>query len=201
MEAVIKISTNLQQFGEALKESLRKALSPEAALRPAILLQIVKMHDRIHVEGKASDGGQIGEYSKGYLAVRSGVFQNSPKISRGVNKGKAKNAGTFTESTIRLNKKTGVFSGEDKVGKFRPNFHRGTDKKVIASLTREMENDYAAVAAQPNGYGISFNNQHNYDKSTYVEKTYNKPIFAMTKEEESELIAMIEDTVNKTLNG
>lgn len=190
MASVITVSTNLEQFSADLAEAIKKALDPETCLRPALLEQVKTMHRRIHVDGQASDGGQIGLYSKGYLAVRSGIFQNSPRVSRGVNKGKTKNAGTFTSR-----------AEEKKVGKFRPNFHRGTDPKVIISLTRQLENDYAVVASAPNGYGISFNNQINYDKSTYVEKTYGKDIFPMTAAEEKDFIALVEETVNKSLNG
>lgn len=194
MASIITINTNLAQFADSLKSELTKALDPENLIRPALLNQVHEMHRRIHVDGKASDGGLIGEYSKGYLAVRSGVFQNSPRVSRGVNKGKVKNAGVFTAGINPL-------KPSKKEGKPRPNFHRGSDPKVIISLTRHLENSYAVVAAAPNGYGISFTNETDYDKSQFVEKTYSKPIFPMTAEEEKRLLEVIEETLNHSLNG
>lgn len=32
------------------------------------------IHRRVHVDGKASDGSQIGIYTKGYMKVRTGNF-------------------------------------------------------------------------------------------------------------------------------
>lgn len=192
--ATITIKTNLQEFSRALVEQLKVALNPVTAIRPALLLQVTNMHKRIHVDGQASDGGQIGLYSKGYLAVRSGVFQNTPRFTRGVNKGKPntkKSSGTFTSR-----------AAIEKVGTQRPRHHRGTDPKVIISLTRQLENDYAVVPDESGkGYGISFHNQFNYDKSQFVTETYKKPIFDMTAAEEKIVLENIEENVNKGLNG
>lgn len=169
--------------------------NPEPVLRAAAIAVIPEMRVRIHKNGKDSAGQQIGTYSPGYMAVRTGNFKNSGKISRGPNKGKLKNAGTFTDATIRLDKNTGVFSGEDKVGTKRPNYHRSEDTKVIISLTRQLENDYAVVPT-PNGVGIGFNNPLNFQKAQWVEETYKKPILTqLTKEE----IDLAERTVNEFL--
>ncbi len=171
--ATITVTTNLEAFSADLVERLQKALDPVTAIRPALLLQIENMHKRIHIDGQASDGAQIGLYSKGYLAVRSGIFQNTHRISKGPNKGKTKGSGTFTSAAAPA-----------KVGLPRPNFNRGSDPKVIISLTRELENDYVAVSTEDGkGYGISFLNQFNYDKSQAVTKHY-RPIFDMTEAEE-----------------
>lgn len=189
--ATITVTTNIEAFSQDLKARLNAALNPATAIRPALLLQIANMHRRIHIDGQASDGGQIGTYSKGYLAYRSGVFQNTPRISRGVNKGKPntlKSAGTFTKGK--------------NIGAPRTKFHRGSDPKVIISLSRQLENDYAVVPSENGkGYGISFHNQHNYDKSQFVTKTYDKPIFDMTSQEEKAVLDNVEENVNKSLNG
>jgi hypothetical protein len=56
---------------------------------------------------------------------------------------------------------------------------------VIASLTRQMENDEKVIALRNNSYGIGFTNKFNYDKSQYVEATYHKEgkIFACSPDE------------------
>lgn len=138
-----------------------------------------EMKHRIHVDGKDSAGNQIGAYSNAYMKVRTGNFGNAGKFTKGKNKGQNKNAGVFTNNTIRLNKNTGVFTGEDKVGKPRPNYNRTADTKVVLSLTRQMENDFSIVAVGKS-YGLGFKNSLNYDKSIWCEETYNKAIYKLT---------------------
>lgn len=198
MATLINLKIDLGGLLGSIQESIDKIKNPEYLLRPAAENAIVLIHKRIHVDGLASDGALISAqgYSKGYMVIRTGIFQNSSRISRGVNKGKTKNSGTFTEATIRLNKKTGVFSGEDKVGKARPNFHRTDNTKVIISLTRQLEGDYAP-APTDKGYGVSFKNRHNYDKSQWVEATYGKPIFPLTTGEEKICVDIIQDLGRK----
>ena len=48
---------------------------------------------------------------------------------------------------------------------------RGTDSKVIVSLTRELENDWSVIAT-PKGYGIGFKNSFNLEKARWVEGGY-----------------------------
>lgn len=199
--ATITISTNFKEVLGQVTDRIKQITNPEFLLKPAAQEAISLIHPRIHIRGEASDGGQIGTYSKGYLAIRSGIFENSDRFKKGANKGKTKNAGTFTEATIRLNKKTGIFSGEDKVGKARPQFHRGTDPKVIISLTRQLENDYAVVAVGDKAYGVGFNNSHNYDKSQNVERIYQKNIFNLTVDEQKKIEDLIQGLVNQALQA
>lgn len=62
-------------------------------------------------------------------------------------------------------------------------YNRTADTKVVISLTRQLENDWSVVAIDK-GYGIGFKNAHNRDKSRWVEATYNKPIFSLSKSEQ-----------------
>ena len=158
------------------------AQDPDPMLRTVALTVLPEMKKRIHVDGRDSNGNQIGTYSPEYMKVRTGDFANSDRFKKGKSKGELKNAGTFTDRAITLNKKAGVFTGEDKVGKARPNYHRTADTKVIASLTRQMENDMS-VLPSGSGYGIGYNNADNFKKSQYVEATYKKKIFSITTEE------------------
>lgn len=47
--------------------------------------------------------------------------------------------------------------------------NRGSDKKMIYSLTRQMEQDFVPIAEE-NQYGLGFNNDHNFDKATWQEE-------------------------------
>lgn len=145
---------------------------------------IAEMKKRIHKDGKASDGGNIGKYSKGYIAVRSGIFKNSGKQSKGVKTVKVANAGKKTKG--------------GSVGSKRTNYNRGTDPKVIISLTGQLENDYIIIPLK-DGTAIGFSNSHNYDKSQWVENTYKKKIFNTTKAERDLIDERGQDYINEQL--
>lgn len=161
---------------------------------------------RIHIDGNASDGHQIGTYSKGYMAIRTGVFQNSDRFVKGAQTGQAKNAGVFTKRGITkftqqdeetVTSKRGFVNIEFEKNK-RPNFHRSNDPKVVISLTRQLENDYAVIATQK-GYGIGFLNPHNFDKSQWVQLTYGKRIFDLSEREKNIALDEINDLVSKAI--
>lgn len=148
------------------------------------MLPVVK--DRIHTDGKAADGTQIGTYSKGYMAVRTGVYQSNGKITKGKNKGETRNVGVFTK-------------GKNK-GEERPKYNRTSDTKVVASLTRQMESDFS-VQATSEGYGLGFNNDENFNKSQYVEATYKKKIYGLTDTEKEQAVEVAGNYTNRKLNG
>jgi len=170
--------------GQYTKKLIELAENPDAMLRTVAFAVLPELKKRVHIDGKDSSGNQIGTYSPDYMKLRTGNYKNADKFSKGKNVGKNKNAGTFTDATIRLNKKTGVFTGEDKVGKARPQYHRSNDPKVIISLTRQLEND-ESVLPSGTGYGIGFNNPFNFQKSQWVEAIYKKAIWKLTEEEKA----------------
>lgn len=108
------------------------------------------MRDRIHVQGRDSNGAPIGVYTPKYI-----------KYSR---------------------KKAG----------------RGTDSKVILSLTRQMENGYILVEL-PNGTGIGFSTHEDFQKAGWCEETYKKPIFKPTAEEKEMVNQIAEEYIAKYL--
>lgn len=66
----MKIKTNIGQVTQAIAEKLKVLKDPEYLLRPVAFGLIDKMTERIHNEGKASDGNEIGQYSNSYLKQR-----------------------------------------------------------------------------------------------------------------------------------
>lgn len=197
---MITISSNIKLVAENIKQKLELLKNKEYLLRPIALDVIDLMTKRIHLDGIASDGGPIGTYSPEYMKVRTGNFGNSGRFSRGAKKGQAKNAGVFTSRTIRLNKQTGVFTGEEKVGKPRPQYNRSSDTKIIVSLTRQLENDWAVVATEQ-GYGISFLNPFNLQKMKWVEEIKKKKISALTDSEQKFVNEQLDKKIAETLNG
>ena len=106
------------------------------------------MRDRIHIQGKDSNGTPIGTYTPAYIK-----YQRAKK-------------------------------------------GRGTDPKVILSLTRSMENSYSLIQL-PNGVGISLTTQENYQKARFCEVTYGKKIFSPTTEERSLVDQIAEEYISK----
>ncbi len=179
----MKIESNIAEVVNIIYAKLEGINVKEMTAIQASTL-IAEMKKRIHKDGKASDGGQIGKYSKGYIAVRSGIFQNSGKQSKGVKTVKVSNAGKKTKG--------------GNVGTKRTNYNRGTDPKVIISLTGNLENDYIIIPLS-NGTAIGFSNATNFEKSQYVEKTYKKKIFSTTKEERALIDEKGQDYINENL--
>lgn len=183
----INVTSNLGRITGNLRAKLIELQqNPDPMLRTVALAVLPEMKKRVHVEGKDSSGQQIGIYSPGYMKVRTGDFKNAKRYTRGKNEGKLKDAGTFTDRTIHLDKQTGVFTGEEKVGMARPKYNRTNDPKVILSLTRQMENDLSVVESGT-GYGIGYTNPENFKKAGYCEATYKKKILSQLTKEEKEL--------------
>lgn len=123
----------------------------QALLRPVAFDVIALMTERIHDQGKAADGSQIGEYSNSYLKLRE------------------------------KNK-------------------RGPDKKIIVSLTRQLENDWSVIPTQ-NGYGIGFKNPFNKQKAIWVEEQKDKKIFKLSESEKQQSVLSIREQTKKLLSG
>lgn len=149
-------------------ENMLTSIDYDSLTREIATTVMGMMRYRIHERGEAADGSQIGTYSDSYLKVRSGAFQNAPKAKI---KGKTsrKDYGKYTKGINR--------------GRKRIKYNRGSDPKVILSLTRQMESDMAIIALE-NGYGIGYNNSHNYDKAMWNNKRYGKEVFALSDKEE-----------------
>jgi len=180
---MISVRSNTSQVIAKVLARVQATVNNDTLLRTLATNQRAAMKVRIHVDGLDAQDKPIGTYSKSYMTVRTGAYKNAKKTKSG----KIKSAGVYTERTIRVNKQNGVFTGEDKVGKARPMYNRTTDTKVVASLTRQMENDMVVVPTAK-GYGIGYNNPENYKKAGYVEATYRKSIFKVSPKERVMLI-------------
>lgn len=180
----MQFNSNISDVFNGLAQQVSNLSEP--LLREVAVSMLPVVRDRIHTQGIASDGSQIGTYSDSYMSVRTGVYKSNSAITKGKDKGKTRNVGVFTK-------------GENK-GESRPNFNRTADSKVILSLTRQMESDFS-VQATEKGYGLGFNNSLNFDKSQWVEATYKKPIYPLTSSEKEQVIEIASTFTNNRLNG
>lgn len=187
---VMNITSNINVIVGNLRKKIELSTEPggnvDALLRTIATNLHAKVKDRVHVQGIAADGKAIGTYSSGYMAVRTGVFKSNDTVSRGKNKGETKKTGVFTK-------------GKNK-GQARPNYNRTGDTKVIASLTRQVENDFSVIASGK-GYGLGYNNNENFKKAGYVEATYKKNIFKLTEDEKELVKQTAQEFIDKQVNG
>lgn len=139
-------STNLPTVLKMVSLTLTEMQRDKLTRLQAVSLMAV-MRDRIHVQGKDSNGVQIGTYTPAYIRAR-----------------------------IRAK--------------------RGTDSKVILSLTRAMEDSYEIYPIE-NGYGIGFNTMESMQKARWCEDAYKKPIFAPTAEEKALVKQIADDFIKK----
>lgn len=181
---MIRIKTNIAEVAQKDFDLLKKLSDTDAMLRLSASTVLGMMKTRVHEEGLDADNKRIGTYSPAYMRVRTGIFTNS-SISK---KGKLKSAGVFTKG--------------DNKGAARPRYNRTGDTKVIASLTRQLELDEKVIVI-PKGYGIGFSNSLNYNKSQWVEATYNRQgkIFAMSDNEVKAVTDISQKFVDDALLG
>lgn len=86
--------------------------------------------------------------------------------------------------------------------KRRNKLGRGSDPKVILTLTRDMETDFASgLIATEKGYGLGFKKVTNYEKSQYVEATYNKKIYGLTPSEKDTVLEIAKEEVQRALSS
>jgi len=64
------ITTNINQVISNLKTKFELLENKEYLLRPLAIETIPLMKERIHIDGQASDGSQIGSYANSYMAAR-----------------------------------------------------------------------------------------------------------------------------------
>jgi len=169
---MIRIKTNISQAVAVTVIRLKSLADNDKMLRTCANTALDLMKVRIHQKGLDADNTQIGTYSKAYMVVRVGSFKNAARVSRGKNKGKLKDAGTFTKG--------------GNMGKTRPKLNRSADTKVILSLTRQMENDLQVLPIKTGSYGIGYSNTDNFKKAQWNEAKYKRQgkIFALSSEEQ-----------------
>jgi len=190
----IKIESNASSVILNLEKKLVEGLSPaniDKLTREMAVTTAANMRERIHEEGKDASGSQIGTYTTEYMKVRTGVYPNSDKRKSGKNKGQAKNAGVYTK-------------GKNK-GQQRKKYNRSTDRKVIISLTRQLENDFTLGAQNKTptkingGYGIGWKNNKNALIAEGLQKRYRKRIWYLTVKEREDAILIAQKFVNNTI--
>ncbi len=66
----MQITSNIPFVVGNILAAFRQIDNPETVSRAAALAVMPELRNRIHVEGKRTDGGAIGSYSNSYLKIR-----------------------------------------------------------------------------------------------------------------------------------
>lgn len=148
----LQVKSNIAQVNAVLQSQLKAMTDPEKLLRPLCFDLIDLITKRIHIDGLASDGQPIGQYSSPYLKLR------------------------------------------------QKKYNRTADRKVIVSLTRQLESNWTVIAT-PRGYGIGFLNKFNYDKMRWVEEQRGREIASLSDAERDYSIAFINNYVGNVITG
>lgn len=183
--ATLTIKTNIDNVIAGITADMDAVFNKDYLLRPVAIETIPMITERIHEKGQASDGSQIGTYSPGYMAVRTGNFGNSSRVSRGKNKGTPKDAGLITRGPSK--------------GQPRPRYNRSGDTTIVVSLTRQLENNWS-VLETTQGYGIGFTNPWNAEKLGFVEVNKRKVISNLSEKEMNFAVERINELVANAFN-
>ena len=211
--ATVNIDTSgFEKDLKAIADALRDS---DNLLRPLCIELTGIMHDRIHTDGQASDGSQIGTYSAGYMKLRTGNFKNSKKFVRGKNKGGLKDSGTVTKRRIAtpFGKSSFAVQNIESEGIPRIKYNLDNDTKVILVLTRKLQNSWGPKAAESGtsktsrGYAIGFVDSGAVDgvtsvkKIQFAEETYKKKISDFTEFENTYIVERLGELTQEIING
>lgn len=72
---MITIKSNIKLVAGRIKQNLEQLKNKEYLLRPVAIEVIPLMTERIHQDGRAADGAQIGTYSASYLGLRQRKYK------------------------------------------------------------------------------------------------------------------------------
>lgn len=182
---MIEVSVDLSELDGILKDADFTGL-----LIGCANTSLGNIKQRVFIDGNDSNDSQIGIYSEGYMKVRTGNYPET-RMKSGKNKDEFRKAKTKEGQA-------GVFTKGKNKGQPRPRYNRKNDTKVIASLTREMENDMKVIADE-NDVVIGFSNEHNFNKSQWVEETYKKDIWKLTESEDAQIDELVDDFLDELL--
>lgn len=186
------MESNLSEVVDRIVVKMDMIKNPDIMLRSMATATLSNIHRRVHTEGKATDGSLIGVYSKSYMAVRSGNYSNATRWKRGERSGQHKDKKKKGEA--------GVYTRGNSEGNPRAVYNRGTDSKVVLSLTRQMEGDIQFLAIEGGKYGIGYSNTLNFNKAMWAEETYNKRIWGLSSSEEDDVRKIAKSFINEQLH-
>ena len=113
---------------------------------------------------------------------------------------------TVAQVTYRIHTE-GLNSAGKPIGEYansymktRAKYNRSSSKKIIFSLSGQMENDFGIVANQANHYGLGFKNTVNTDKAEWLQERFGR-VYDLTEKEKAHANLVANDFIAEYLNG
>lgn len=199
---MINFSSNMNEVLGDLITNLNKFQPGQPAfdnvLRGVTLDALANVKDRIHSEGKATDGNKIGDYSKKPIYISA---KENPGKSFGKPTGKKTKAGNVFSKF-----QSGEKKGQNHASKY---FEKGYDQfkteigrnllgSVNLSLSGQLQKQLTMIATDK-GYGIGWPNDEMFERAGHLEKKYKKKIWQLTEEEKKKAGELAETLTKKEL--
>jgi hypothetical protein len=104
--------------------------------------------------------------------------------------------GTYSKGYQRTRRKGIIYVSK---GKKERNTYPGITK-INLQARGDMNRDYVFLVLADGNYGSGFNNDFNAEKSEWVESTYKKPIFRLTRSEEKSIGVRMDKELTRFLS-
>jgi hypothetical protein len=159
----------------------------DTAMHAAIDTQLTSCVKRIHTDGQASDGSDIGQYSTTPMYVNP---LKSPASFPPLGK-------TGRDTFIKSGKPhlTKYFDAGYRA--YRQEIGLSADK-VVLTLSGELRDGLMVMPAQ-GSYTIGWQDEELYKLAQMLESRYAKPIWAATTAERAEMVKAVSDRVSEAL--
>lgn len=193
---MISVRINATSLLKNLAGMLTAIQDKERMMRTVATGVRAEMKHRIHTLGYDANGDPIGDYSPAYMKIRTKgrkiylesieryqfrIKQNDTEKQLKLRSDRLQSFRDRQELN-RLRVQDGLKSRKIKRPFNTIRYNRTSNTTVVASLTRQMENDFSVLPTDA-GYGLGYNNPENRLKAGYVENTYKKKIFGLTTDE------------------
>ena len=182
---MLSIHTNINTIINSKLTQLRE-IQPggavyDAAMHEAADTQLRNITQRIHTDGQASDGSDIGQYS---IKPRYMNPQHSPVAFQPVGK-------TGRDTFIKSGKPHLTKYFDQGYRAFREEVGLASDK-VVLTLSGALR-DGLMVMPAAGGYTLGWSDAALYDLSQALETKYTKPIWAATTDERAEMVKCVRE--------
>jgi len=179
---------NLDTLLTKMENVLSKGAIYDKAIRTASTNMLGDFVQRIHVDGKASDGTEIGKYGTKPIYINP---INSPQKF----KPEGKTGKTTFEKTGQPHK-TKYFDGGYKA--FRETVGQVSDK-VVLTLSGGLQNQLSVIPTD-NGYGLGWQNEEMFKRANALEIKYGKQIWFPTEEEQTYASGTVDKIISDALS-
>lgn len=181
--SMINIRTNLNEIFGNIRGKLTHEVF-DTAVRTVATTMLGEIRTRIHEQGKAADGGDIGQYSRTPMYVSANA-----------------NPGKSFGRPIGKTGKSKFANGQDHKSRYFPGGYneyktaigRNQLGRVNLSLSGQLNNQLNVVSTQ-RGYGLAWADKEKFERAGHLEKKYGKKIWSLT-EDERELAAQVAQNV------